>query len=194
MTWEIILVGVTLLPPPPAKRAWCEVLGASGPFEGWFQAWGVFPGGSDCEEPACNAGDSGLILGLRRSPEEGNGNPTLVEDQDRGEEKAKGKNNAPVNSVSAVSNWGSSPLGTPLGNYIECSTDLSFKGRDGHAFAYLSLHPRVMVVLGTDCSCPDFPGCPDWGPATDSSLFRGLQFKKNEEFTIGDLQLQVHAS
>ena len=34
-----------------------------------------FPGGSDGKESACNAGDSGLISGLRRPPGEGNGNP-----------------------------------------------------------------------------------------------------------------------
>ena len=34
-----------------------------------------FPGGSDGKESACNAGDPGSILGLGRSPEEGNGNP-----------------------------------------------------------------------------------------------------------------------
>ena len=34
-----------------------------------------FPGGSDGKESACNAGDPGLIPGLRRSPGEGNGNP-----------------------------------------------------------------------------------------------------------------------
>ena len=34
-----------------------------------------FPGGSDGKESACNAGDVGLILGLGRSPGEGNGNP-----------------------------------------------------------------------------------------------------------------------
>ena len=36
--------------------------------------WG-FPGGSDCKESACSAGDLGLIPGLGRSPGEGNGNP-----------------------------------------------------------------------------------------------------------------------
>ena len=36
-----------------------------------------FPGGSDSKEFTCNAGDSGLIPGLGRSPEEGNGNPLL---------------------------------------------------------------------------------------------------------------------
>ena len=30
---------------------------------------------SDCKESACNAGDQGVIPGLRRSPGEGNGNP-----------------------------------------------------------------------------------------------------------------------
>ena len=33
------------------------------------------PGGSDGKESACNAGDPGLIPGLRRSLGEGNGNP-----------------------------------------------------------------------------------------------------------------------
>ena len=31
------------------------------------------PGGSDSKEPACNAGDPGLIPGSERSPGEGNG-------------------------------------------------------------------------------------------------------------------------
>ena len=34
-----------------------------------------FSGGSDGKESACNAGDQGSILGLGRSPGEGNGNP-----------------------------------------------------------------------------------------------------------------------
>ena len=34
-----------------------------------------FPGGSDSKESACSMGDSGSILGLRRSPGEGNGCP-----------------------------------------------------------------------------------------------------------------------
>ena len=34
-----------------------------------------FPGGSDGKESAYNAGDSGSIPGLGRSPGEGNGNP-----------------------------------------------------------------------------------------------------------------------
>ena len=34
-----------------------------------------FPGGSDNKEPACNAGDLGLIPGLGRSPGEGNSYP-----------------------------------------------------------------------------------------------------------------------
>ena len=33
------------------------------------------PGSSDSKESFCNAGDSGLISGLGRSPSEGNGNP-----------------------------------------------------------------------------------------------------------------------
>ena len=35
-----------------------------------------FPGGSDSEEYACNAGDPGSILGLGRSLGKGNGNPS----------------------------------------------------------------------------------------------------------------------
>ena len=34
-----------------------------------------FPGGSDGKASVYNVGDPGLILGLGRSPEEGNGNP-----------------------------------------------------------------------------------------------------------------------
>ena len=37
--------------------------------------FGVFPGGSDSKEPACNVGDLGSIPGSGRSPGEGNGNP-----------------------------------------------------------------------------------------------------------------------
>ena len=35
----------------------------------------VFPGGSDCKESACNAGDPHLIPGSGRSPGEGNDSP-----------------------------------------------------------------------------------------------------------------------
>ena len=34
-----------------------------------------FPGDSDSDESACNAGDPGSIPGLGRVPREGNGNP-----------------------------------------------------------------------------------------------------------------------
>ena len=34
-----------------------------------------FPGDSDSKESTCNVGDWGLILGLRRSPGGGHGNP-----------------------------------------------------------------------------------------------------------------------
>ena len=34
-----------------------------------------FPGGLEVKASACNAGDLGSILGLGRSPGEGNGNP-----------------------------------------------------------------------------------------------------------------------
>ena len=40
----------------------------------FITAWG-FPGGSDCKESACNAGNLGSIPGLGRSPGEGHGNP-----------------------------------------------------------------------------------------------------------------------
>ena len=47
-----------------------------------------FPGDSDGKEPACNAGDPGLIPGLGRSPGEGNGYPLqdscLKNSMDRG--------------------------------------------------------------------------------------------------------------
>ena len=37
--------------------------------------WGVFPGGSDGKESACNTGDLGSIPELGRSPGEGDGCP-----------------------------------------------------------------------------------------------------------------------
>ena len=40
-----------------------------------FEETRGFPGGSDGKESTCNPGDSGSILGSRRSPGEGNGNP-----------------------------------------------------------------------------------------------------------------------
>ena len=36
---------------------------------------GVYPGGSDGKQSACNVGDQGLIPGLGRYPEEGTGYP-----------------------------------------------------------------------------------------------------------------------
>ena len=39
-----------------------------------YFCWG-FPGTSDGKEPACNAGDSGSVLGLGRSPGDGNDYP-----------------------------------------------------------------------------------------------------------------------
>jgi len=50
--------------------------------------FGGFLGVSDGKESSCNAGDPGLILGLGRSPEEGNSSPlqySCLEDlMDRG--------------------------------------------------------------------------------------------------------------
>ena len=47
-----------------------------------------FPGGSNGKESACNAGDPGLISGLRGSPGEGKSNPPqyscLENSMDRG--------------------------------------------------------------------------------------------------------------
>ena len=52
-----------------------------------FAVWG-FPGDSDSKESACNSGDLDLILGLGRSPGEGNDNllqnPCLESLRDRG--------------------------------------------------------------------------------------------------------------
>ena len=54
-----------------------------------------FPGGSDSEESARNAGDLGLIPRLGRSPGQGNGYPLqyscLEDSTDRGSDIAYGK-------------------------------------------------------------------------------------------------------
>ena len=42
-------------------------------FEIWHTGIMGFPGGSDNKESACNAGDLGLILGLKRPPGGGHG-------------------------------------------------------------------------------------------------------------------------
>ena len=51
-----------------------------------------FPGGLDGKDSACNVGNPGLIPGLERPPEEGNGNPLqyscLENPMDRGAWKA----------------------------------------------------------------------------------------------------------
>ena len=57
-------------------------------FRQYLQVRSIFPGGSDGEEPACNAGDQVLIPGLGRAPGEGNGYPlqqsSLENPMDRG--------------------------------------------------------------------------------------------------------------
>ena len=45
-----------------------------------------FPGGSIGKESACNAGDLGLIPGLGRFPEEGNGYPLQYSCLENGQE------------------------------------------------------------------------------------------------------------
>ena len=42
---------------------------------GWQGSFLGFPGGSEVKASASNAGDLGLVLGLGKSPGEGNGNP-----------------------------------------------------------------------------------------------------------------------
>ena len=59
-----------------------------------------FPSGSDGKESACNAGDSGLIPGLGRSPEKGEGYP-LQYSMDRGA-------------------WGAAVHGVAWLNFIKC--------------------------------------------------------------------------
>ena len=59
------------------NRKWDLELLLGGKRESKEETWNLwaFSGGSDGKESACNAGDSGLILGLGRSPGEGNGYP-----------------------------------------------------------------------------------------------------------------------
>ena len=71
-----------------------QALGFSS-LRGLEKLWTVsrgFPGGSDGKESACHAGGPGLILGLGRSPGEGNGNPLqyscLENPIDRGGQRA----------------------------------------------------------------------------------------------------------
>ena len=59
-----------------------------------------FPGGSVDRESACNAGDPGLIPGLGRFPEEGNGNP--LQYSCLGNPMARGAWRATVHGVAKV--------------------------------------------------------------------------------------------
>ena len=59
-----------------------------------------FPGGSVDKESACNAGDPGLIPGLGRFPEEGNGNP--LQYSCLGNPMARGAWRATVHGVAKV--------------------------------------------------------------------------------------------
>ena len=63
----------------------------NGKFHVYYSMIGL-PGGSDCKESACNAGDPGLIPGLGRSPGEGNEYPLeyscLGNPMDRGASRA----------------------------------------------------------------------------------------------------------
>ena len=56
-----------------------------------------FPGDSDSKESACNAGDLGLIPGLGRYPDEGNGN--LLQYSDLESSKDRGAYSATVHGV-----------------------------------------------------------------------------------------------
>ena len=67
----------------------------------FYQAVG-FPSSSDGKASACNAGDPGLIPGLGRSPEEGNGN--LLQYSCLGNPTDRGTRWATVHEVSKESN------------------------------------------------------------------------------------------
>ena len=54
---------------------WSDLASAAASAGEWSKSKGFFPGGSDCKESSCNAGDLGSIPVLGRSPGEGNGNP-----------------------------------------------------------------------------------------------------------------------
>ena len=49
-----------------------------------------FPGGSEGKTSACDAGDPGLILGLGRSPGEGNGTPIFLPGESHGQRSLVG--------------------------------------------------------------------------------------------------------
>ena len=60
-----------------SKRSWCT-LHKTYQIAGRYVAMWGFPGGSEVEASACNAGDPGLIPGSGRSPGEGNSNPVFL--------------------------------------------------------------------------------------------------------------------
>ena len=100
-----------------------------------------FPGGSDSKESICNVGDLGSIPGLRRSPEEGNGN--LL--QYSGLENPMGRG-----LCQACSPWGRKEMDT-----VER--------------LHFTLPPQLSQ--GEYLLCPVCPGSPGRSPLQDSSRF-----------------------
>ena len=79
-----------------------------------------FPGGSDGKEPACNAGDLGLIPGLGRSPGEGSGNlfqPSCLENPTDGGEPG-GLQSMGSQRVGHVAETPASLRGRPLPSWV----------------------------------------------------------------------------
>ena len=80
-----------------------------------------FPGGSDNKESACNAGDLGLILGLKRPPGGGHG-IIKIQDEPWGFPSASEVKNLPANAGDAglIPGSGRSP-GEGNGNSLQYS-------------------------------------------------------------------------
>ena len=92
------------------KYSWCTILYVTGaqysgsqPLKVLLRLEAGFPGGSDGNKSACNAGDLGLIRGLGRSPREGKGCPF----QYSGLENSHGQR-----SLAGYSPWGRKELST----------------------------------------------------------------------------------
>ena len=70
-----------------------------------------FPGGSYGKESACHAGELGLILGLGRTPGEGNGNPLQY---------SRLENLCGQRSLAGCSPWSRKELDTPEWLTLTC--------------------------------------------------------------------------
>ena len=111
-----------------------------------------FPGGSDCKESTCNAGDLGSIPGLGRSPGGGHGNPLQYSCL----ENPHGQKNLAEQSMGTL--------------------------RVGHSWAtkHRPVHSALTTMLSVYCLIHLFPATTSEGGALTSFILQSRKLKLRE--------------